>query len=333
LTEQQRPEPSKQIHGFPQPLASLVGRDRELFEIVRQLGDPACRLLTLVGPGGIGKTQLAIQAVVKVPQGMVSAERSRGEAGVSVDALVSSEGVFSDGVYLVWLESLREPQQLPMVVADALHLALSGHEEPLLQLQRHLSDKRLLLVLDNFERVLDGAGIIGDLLQAAPDIKILITSRVALHLREEWLYPVHGLPVPEDGSDPTGYDAVKLFVDRARRVRPGFSLPDEQEGVVRVCQLVEGMPLAIELAAAWTRSLVCAEIATEIERGMDLLCTTLRDVPDRHRSVQTVFDGSWALLTEKEKTSTSAYRYFAVASGEVQPAKLRVPRCRFLQHW
>ena len=256
LTEQQRIEKSKQIHGLPQQLASLVGRERELSEIVRQLGDPACRLLTLVGPGGIGKTQLAVHAAVEALRGASSVEGPGRTVGASVQTKGSRDGIFVDGVYLVWLESLREPQQLTIVLADALHLALSGQEAPLLQLRRHLNDKRLLLVLDNFEHVLDGAGIVGDLLQAAPGTRMLITSRVALHLREEWLYPVDGLPVPADGSDPASYDAVRLFVDRARRVRSGFSLPDEQEGVVRVCQLVEGMPLAIELAAAWTLSLI-----------------------------------------------------------------------------
>ena len=145
--------------------------------------------------------------------------------------------------------------------------------------------------------------ILTTLLHRAPGSKLLVTSREALNLREEWLYPILGLAYPHAtaAGTPTDYAAVQLFADRARRVRPGFALADEYVDVVRICRLVEGMPLALELAATWTKTLRCERIAAEIEQNLGFLSTRLRDLPERHQSMRAVFERSWALLSHGEQ--------------------------------
>ena len=134
-------------------------------------------------------------------------------------------------------------------------------------------------------------------------MKVLTTSREALNLQEEWLYPVKGMPYPEDDqpTNPEDYSAVRLFAQHARRIRADFSLAEEEAGVVRICTLVEGMPLGIELAAAWVRALSCAEIADEIRRSLDILATSARNAEPRHRNMRAVLEHSWQLLSEAER--------------------------------
>ncbi len=283
-------------HNLPSQATPFVGRHKELAEITRLLTDPTCRLLTLSGAGGIGKTRLAIEA-------------ARQQADV-----------FPDGVYFASLQGVLSPDFLVSAIADALQLGLRGQAEPREQLLGRLSDRRILLVLDSLEHLLAGpwpgqtVGLLGDILRAAPGVTLLVTSREVLNLQEEWVFPVHGLSFPESrqAEDAQDHEAVALFAEWARRVRPDFSLSDEQAGVVHICQLVEGMPLALELAASWARTLPCSAIADEIERNLSFLATTQRDVPERHRSVQAVFDQSWTLLTEEERT---AFRRLSVFRG------------------
>ena len=154
-------------------------------------------------------------------------------------------------------------------------------------------------MLDNFEHLIEEASWLGDLLAAAPGLRLLVTSREALNLREEWRYPLAGLAVPtEETDDPEHAEAVRLFVERAQQVRRDFSLATEREEVVRLCRIAEGLPLALELAAAWVKTLPCAAIADEIARNIAFLATDLRNVPARHRSMRAAFDDSWALLTD-----------------------------------
>src|SRR5687768_11005330 len=275
---------------LPLPPTTFVGRREDLAEIGRLLADPSCRLVTLVGPGGSGKTRLAIEV----------ATQRRAELG--------------DGVVFVALQAVPTIEDVPAQIAAAVGLPLTGGDEPWVQLLQLIRDRRLFLVLDNFEHLTDGAPMLSTLLEAAPGATLLVTSREGLHLQEEWRYPVGGLPVPEgsDALDADDCDAVKLFVERARRVRPGFSLAVEREGVVHICRLVEGLPLAIELAATWTETLSCAAIAVEIERCLSLLTTRLRNVPERHRSMRAVFDHSWDLLTEDEQAT---FRQLSVFRG------------------
>lgn len=286
------------LSNLPHHLTPFVGRQQDVAELTGRLADPTCRLLTLVGPGGVGKTRLALQV-----------------AGQLLDS-------FADGVFFVPLQPIQSGDLLPSTIADALGLGLPGHHKPQAQLLTTLRDKEILLFLDNLEHLLTPAeaptfsltGLLTELLRAAPGLKLLTTSREALNLQDEWLYPVRGLPYPGElsGDELEHYGAVKLFVESARRLRPDFSLADERQGVVEVCQLVEGTPLALELAASWVKTMRCAEIAAEIARNLDFLSTRLRDVPHRHRSMQAVFNQSWTLLSEIEQ---NVFKRLAIFRG------------------
>jgi predicted ATPase/DNA-binding CsgD family transcriptional regulator len=283
-------------HNLPVQATSFVGRAAELAKLRGMLVDANCRMLTLVGPGGIGKTRLAVEAARQ------------------------QTGVFPDGVFFIPLQGVLSPDFLVSTIADALQIALRSQAEPRAQLLGQLSHRHTLMVLDSLEHLLaepwsgQTVGLLGDILRVAPGVTLLVTSREVLNLREEWVFPVHGLPFPRSrqADDAQAPEAMALFAERSRRVRADFSLGDEQAGVVRICQLVEGIPLALELAASWVRTLSCAAIAGEIERNLSFLATTQRDVPKRHRSLQAVFDQSWALLTEEER---AVFRRLSVFRG------------------
>jgi DNA-binding SARP family transcriptional activator/predicted ATPase len=304
------PTQSRPTNNLPVPTTPFVGRVEGLAEIARRLTDPACRLLTLTGPGGVGKTRLAIQA-----------------ARTLVDDSFGPT-TFTGGVYFVRLVSVGSPDGVIPAIANALGTSLSGDGAPQEQLLNFLHQKEMLLILDNFEHLLppspaDGekdkvdpdreaansATLVADILSAEPGIKILVTSWEALNLQGEWVYPVAGMRYPlaaiVNGDtllpDVERYSAVQLFAQSARRVRPDFSLSTEQACVLHICRLVEGLPLALELAAAWLKILSCAEVAREIEHSLDFLSTSLRNVPARHRSMRAVFEHSWQLLTQPEQ--------------------------------
>jgi predicted ATPase/DNA-binding CsgD family transcriptional regulator len=268
------------VANFPSQPTPFVGRENELADIARLLADPACRLLTLVGPGGIGKTRLATQAA-----------RAHDER-------------FANDVYLIFLQSLNTPDFIIPTIAEALHFQFYPGGEPNQQLFGYLREKSALLVLDNFEHLLDGAGLVSDLLSGSSDVKVLATSRERLNLVEEWVMEIDGLPVPtsEAESDIARYGAVQLFSQMAKRTHTGFTLGEAQKpAVTRICRLVGGMPLGIELAAAWVRALSCDEIADEIERGLDILESAARNVLPRHRNMRAALEHSWNLLTDTER--------------------------------
>src|SRR5512143_2786604 len=263
----------------------LIGRQHEVEELGQLLHDPHCRLLTLVGPGGIGKTRLAIETAVHI------------------------QTIFADGVYFVPLASVSATRFIVPVIADAIGFTFQSASliDPQLQLFNYLKEKQVLLVVDNLEHLLaePGVEVLADLLANAPRVKLLATSRESLGLQDEWAFEVQGLPIPEsrytEGSAQN--TSVELFLQRARRAHVGFhATPADYPAIVRICQLVNGMPLGIELAAAWVRTLTCDEIAREIERGLDFLSVSTRDLPARHRSMRAVFDQSWKLLSEEEQT-------------------------------
>lgn len=212
---QQPSRPQTQLHNLPPQPTPFIGRRDEIAEITQLLADPACRLLTLVGPGGIGKTRLALEVAA------------------------ANLGDFANGIYFVPLQPVRSTEFLVSAIADAVKLPLSGREEPNVQLLNYLRDKEMLLVLDNIEHLLleRGVELLIDSLKAASKMKLLVTSREVLNLQEEWLYPVHGLPFPQSAhaGDFEAYGALQLFAERARRVRRDFSLVDEQAGVVWIC--------------------------------------------------------------------------------------------------
>ena len=276
---------------LPVPATPFVGRDLELSEISHQLSQPGCRLLTLTGPGGIGKTRLALQAADEL--------RSR----------------FPDGVAFVPLEALTSPEAITTQIASALGFDLVGRADPSEQLAGRIGNRRLLLVLDNFEHLSEEAGVAAELLRACKQLTLLVTSRERLRLEEEWLLPLEGLSSPEGDDlgveDILSFDAPNLFLQCAQRLRPGYRPADsEAPALLAICRAVGGSPLGVELAAAWVRALPLADIATEIARNIDILASDRRNVSARHRSARAAFDHSWALLTEGEQEALAKLAVF-----------------------
>ena len=211
------------------------------------------------------------------------------------------------------LPSLNSPALLVPAIADALNFRAHDPADPQTQLLRYLCEKRTLLILDNAEHLLDGAGLFAEILNACPQVKLLVTSRERINLLSEWVFELQGLPVPASDQDEQfeSYSAVALFLQSARRVRAGFELREEDRRcVLKICQIMEGMPLGIELAAAWVGLLPCEEIAREIERNIDFLTVSMRDMPERHRSLRATLDHSWKLLNAEEKWILSRLSVF-----------------------
>ncbi|NWF79002.1 MAG: winged helix-turn-helix domain-containing protein [Chloroflexi bacterium] len=260
---------------LPAPLTPLVGREGELAALRAHHG---WRLLTLTGMGGIGKTRLAL-------------ELARGELAA-----------FSHGVYFVDLAPLQRGDSIVSAIGAALDLVLHG--DPEAALINALRNKQLLLILDNCEHVLDDLGIVAAILEAAPQVQILATSRERLNLRGEQVYLVEGLAYRAEGDEPLAAEppAVRLFVQCARRVMPSFALDEEQQrAVLQICRLLEGLPLGLELAAARADALSPAEIAAELSRSSRFLEGGWRDVHPHQRSLHAAFDWSWRLLGSDEQ--------------------------------
>ncbi|HJQ49138.1 MAG TPA: adenylate/guanylate cyclase domain-containing protein [Gaiellaceae bacterium] len=276
------------MKNLPLPRTSFVGRTSELEAIDRLLDDSGCRLLTLVGPGGVGKTRLALEAAAR-----------------RVDR-------YPHGVHFVPLASVASPDFLAPALGesiqfavDAVHSGFSAEE----QLLDYLSERSTLLVLDNFEHLVEGSGFLSEVVERAPHVALLTTSRERLNVQSEWVFDVDGLGLAENGNGSAS--AMRLFVERATQVAPGLTLDDaEYSQALRICRLVDGMPLGIELAASWASVLSCAEIADEIEGNIDFLATSMRDVPERHRSLRAVIDQSWRLLTEEQRSAFSRLSVF-----------------------
>jgi predicted ATPase len=277
---------------LPTQSTPFIGREAELDGIAQLLGDPACRLLTLVGPGGSGKTRLALEAA------------SRLEANAC-----------KHGIFFVSLAPLSSVDAIVPTVADVLGFQFFGGGTPQQQLLDFLRQRNLLLIMDNYEHLLAGADFVAHIIKTAPDVKILATSRARLNVGGEHRFQVAGMAYPESTLetvlDATRYSAVELFTQSARRARPDFQLAgDNLSGVLDVCRLAEGMPLAVRLAAAWVAVLPPDEIAAEIGRNIDVLATERRDVPERQRSMRATFDHSWTMLAEREREVMRALSVF-----------------------
>jgi len=267
----------------------FVGRSAELKRIADLLARDECRLLCLIGPGGVGKTRLARRTMQEL------APR------------------YADGAVFVPLEDVDTPEQLGLRLArEGGVAAASGNDDPLTRVIDAWREQQLLLVLDNFEQLAEHAGVLDRLLQACARLKIVVTSRLRLAVAGEWSMPLEGLPVPdpEDEDRAESFDAVRLFVKAARRVEPDFAAAAEVAAIVDVCRQVEGLPLAIELAAGWARMLSCRAIADELRFGTELLRAADTRHPPRHASIEAVFEHSWRRLSEVEREALSRLSVF-----------------------
>ncbi|NLS76190.1 MAG: hypothetical protein GXY76_02915 [Chloroflexi bacterium] len=275
---------------LPGALFPLVGRGQELAGIAERLRDPACRLLTVVGPGGAGKTRLAVEAGLR------------------------AAGEWEHGLCYVPLSGVREVEGIVPAIAQGLRLDFLADitVSPKEQVLNYLRGRQVLLLLDSYEHLLEGAGLVAEILAAAPGAKVLATSRAPLGLPGEVLYPLAGLahsPEPGEGA------AAKLFWTAARRA--GWErepTPEDAAAVEGLCRRVGGLPLAVLLAATWMRTLspaeIAAELAQEAGRSLELLTADWPGVPERERSMRAVFDRSWELLSARERAILAGLSVF-----------------------
>lgn len=278
-----------QTRPMPQPLSPFIGRTLELLELKTLLEDPQHRLITLLGPGGMGKTRLALQL------------------------LLDQQEHFRDSIAFVSLASLRHASDIPDAVASSLALELSGGSSVEAEVLGYIKKKHLLLLFDSFEHLPEGATFVTQVLEQAPDCKLLVTSRALLGIGNEVIYDVNGLTLPtsQDDSNIEAYDAVQLFLRTARRVRSDFSLSKaDYPALFELCQSLAGMPLALELAANWVRLFNLPKLLKEIQQDLDLLETTGLEVSERHQSLRKVFDYSWHRLSPDEQRGLAALSIF-----------------------
>ena len=292
-------------NNLPTQLTSFVGRDEELTTACGLLA--ANRLVTLTGPGGTGKTRLSLQV-----------------AAQAVDD-------FPDGVFFVALETVRDPGLVASRIAGEIGIAETGGRSGRDVLVEWLTGKRVLLVLDNFEQVIDAGPLVADILRTIPDLKVIATSRAPLHISGEQEFPVPGLPVPPDPGQLSGYErarqgrggvldpatlstyeAVRLFIARAVAVRPGFAVTNENApAVAAICARLHGMPLAIELAAARVKLLSPDAILARLEHQLSLLAAGARDLPARQQTLRGAIAWSYDILDEPMRRLLDRLSVFA----------------------
>ncbi len=317
-------QPAMHLPLLPTP---FIGRRQEVERIKALLHDLNHRLITMTGPGGTGKTRLSIQACSEMT------------------------GMFPDGVYFVSLAPVQAPEGVLVAIANALKFSFyqeAGSQQQ--QLLDFLREKRLLLILDNFEHLAEATGLVGEILAISAGVQLVVTSRVRLNVPGEQLFQVSGMRIPEDVEvdkwqdlevEAKPFSAVQLFLERAHRVQPMFVLTRENvTAVIQICRLVQGMPLALELAAAWLELLQPDEIAAEIVRSLDFLEAHQVGVPDRQRSIRAVFESSWTLLSTQEQEAflrlcvfvgTFSREAAQEVSGASLPVLLRLANKSWLQ--
>jgi predicted ATPase/DNA-binding XRE family transcriptional regulator len=288
------PDEVPRVSNLPRPLTPLIGREEVLARVRQILEQDDVRLLTLVGPAGTGKTRLAIAT-----------------AAACVEA-------FANGTVLVQLGPVTGPDSVPVAIARAVGIRQNANRSLIDSLSDYVERKHLLLVLDNFEHVLPATGVVSALLAASYGLKVLVTSRTVLHLYGEHDYTVPPLELPPldaplDLQQLTQYEAVRLFCDRARAVEPGFILTRESVlAVVEVCRRLDGLPLAIELAAARTRLLPPEALVDHLERRLPLLVAGPRNLPERHQTLRSAIGWSFDLLNAGQQV---LFRRLGVFAG------------------
>jgi predicted ATPase/class 3 adenylate cyclase len=273
-------------NNLPEQLTEFIGRQVELAEAKRLIGET--RLLTILAPGGTGKTRLAIQTA----------------AEVIAD--------FHDGAFFVGLADIASSGDIIQTIAESLGVALSGGGDVQTQLLTYLAPRQQLLVLDNLEHLKDAATIIAEILKGAPHLRVISTSRSKLNLTGETVLSLAGLEIswehPDEALETSG---AQLFIEAAKRSNPSFVIErDDLDALAEILRLVGGMPLGIILAAAWVDMLSIEEIAEEIGKSVDFLSTEMRDIPSRQQSIRAVFDYSWSLLSPEEQETFTALSVF-----------------------
>lgn len=271
--------PTASQGNLPAQTVPFIGREEELAALTEHLISDQWRLITIVGPGGVGKTHLSL----------IAGEQVRDH--------------YADGVYFVPLAPLNDADDIIPAIAEGVGYQFQqDNRDRRTQMVDYLRNKHLLLILDNYEHLLTGAPLITDILSAASKLDVLVTSRERLNRSAEMVFYLDGLGTPESDKGAADYDAVRLFLQSAQQVQPDFSLNNgNSAGVVQICRLVQGMPLGIMLAASWLSMLTVDEVLSEIRRGIDFLEAELVDLPERQRSIRAVFDHSWNLLTPAER--------------------------------
>ncbi len=259
----------------------------------------------MIGPGGIGKTRLALEIAHQMAPS------------------------FANGAYFVPLQALNDVNHIVVAIINALPLQLVDSDNPRQRLLNYLREKQLLLLLDNFEHLLEGVEILHDILDVAKNVKLLVTSRERLNLNAEQIWSLEGLKVIDDEFDHHAPpSAVQLFVERAQRVQPAFNVENNLISILKICHTVDGIPLALELAASWVHVLPCDAIALRIQENIDSLVSRQRDIPARHQSMRGVFDSSWRLLTETEQVifqQLSVFQDGFTAEAAEQAANAELP--------
>lgn len=339
-------------------LVGFVGREIELEELRQLLAEPHCRLVTIAGPGGIGKTRLALQLATAI---------------VESSQTLILENSFSDGVYFLSLVTHTTLESIPALLADTLGFTLQGQEQPRQQIIDYLRNKEMLLILDNVEQLFTGpepsnqtkplsdhisgttsTALLNTLITSAPRLKVVLTSRVRVGIEQEHIFHLSGMEVPitetltldqhgtiasvrpnrttrsrESFSELLNYSSIQFFAQCAKRLRPDFRLtPETIEPVVQICQRVQGMPLGILLAASWITVLTPKEIQNELAQNFDLLESQAHNIPSRQRSVRAAFDYTWNLLSAREQeifTKLSLFQgtFTRQAAQQVADATLR----------
>ncbi len=288
------------VSNLPASLTPLIGREKQISQAKQLLQSDDVRMVTMTGPGGVGKTSLGVQVASDIELG------------------------FEDGAYFVPLASVDRPDMLVAAIIQALEVKDAGNNPPLETLKQHLRGKQLLLLLDNFEQVIDAGPIISELMSASPLLKVLVTSRVVLHIRGEHEFPVPPLPLPDKQNlqftplmleDLSRNPAVALFAQRAAAVNPGFQIISTNAAtVVDICARLDGLPLAIELAAARAKMLAPEAILARLDNRLRLLTGGARDLPARQQTLRNTLDWSYDLLDPGEQ---QLFRRLAIFAGGV----------------